>query len=75
MGEGRAGEAQRIFRAVAFPMAEAVKKSPANAGDTGGSGLIPWCKNGNPLQCSCLGNLTDKEAWPATVHGVAKSRT
>ena len=27
---------------------------------------------GNPLQYSCLENPTD---WPATVHGVAKSRT
>ena len=28
--------------------------------------------NGNPLQDSCLGNLMDREAWWATVHGVAK---
>ena len=25
--------------------------------------------NGNPLQYSCLENLTDREAWWATVHG------
>ena len=31
--------------------------------------------NGNPLQCSCLGNPMDGEAWQATVHGVVKSRT
>ena len=31
--------------------------------------------NGNPLQCSCLENPMDKEAWWATVHGVTKSRT
>ena len=31
--------------------------------------------NGNPLQCSCLGNPTDREAWWATVHGAPKSRT
>ena len=30
--------------------------------------------NGNPLQYSCLGNPTDREAWQATVHGLAKSR-
>ena len=29
--------------------------------------------NVNPLQYSCLGNLMDRGAWQATVHGVAKS--
>ena len=28
---------------------------------------------GNPLQCSCLENPMDREAWRATVHRVAKS--
>ena len=28
--------------------------------------------NGNPFQYSCLGNPMDREAWQATVHGVAK---
>ena len=31
--------------------------------------------NGNPLQCSCLENPMDGEAWWAAVHGVARSRT
>ena len=31
--------------------------------------------NGNPLQYSCLENLTDRGAWQATVHAVAKSQT
>ena len=31
--------------------------------------------NGNPLQYFCLGNLMDRGAWWATVHGVAKSQT
>ena len=31
--------------------------------------------NSNPLQFSCLENPMDREAWWATVHGVAKSRT
>ena len=31
--------------------------------------------NGNPLQCSCLKNPRNREAWWATVHGVAKSQT
>ena len=49
---------------------------PANAGDTGDSGLLPGLTrspregNGNPLQYSYLG--MDREAWCATVHEVAK---
>ena len=31
--------------------------------------------NGNPVQYSCLKNPIYIEAWRATVHGVAKSRT
>ena len=31
--------------------------------------------NGNPLQYSFLENSMDREAWWATAHGVAKSRT
>ena len=30
--------------------------------------------NGNPLQCSCLENPKDREAWWADVYGVAQSR-
>ena len=53
-----------------------VKHPSANAGDTGGAGLIsgsgrsPGEGSGAPLQYSCLGNRTDKGAWQATVHGV-----
>ena len=31
--------------------------------------------NRNPLQCSCLENPKDGEAWWAAVYGVAQSRT
>ena len=31
--------------------------------------------NGNPLQCSCLENPRDAEAWWAAVYGVTQSRT
>ena len=54
------------------------KQSASNAGDSGfipGSGRSPGEGNGNPLQYSCLENATDKGAWQATVHGVAKSGT
>ena len=60
-----------------------VKNPPANAGDARDSrdvGSIPGLErspgegNGNPFQYSCLENPTDREAWQATVHGVAKSQ-
>ena len=53
-----------------------VKNPPANAGDVGsipGLGRSPGEGNGNPLQYSCLGNLMDRAAWWATVHGVTES--
>ena len=53
----------------------AVNNPPANAEDAGsilGLGRSPGKENGNPLQYSCLGNPMDREAWWATVHGVAK---
>ena len=31
--------------------------------------------NGNPLQCSCLENPTDRGAWWAAVYGVTQSQT
>ena len=31
--------------------------------------------NGNPLQCSCLENPRDGEAWRAAIYGVARSQT
>ena len=61
-----------------FPGGSEVKASARNAGDLGsipGSGRSPGEGNGNPLQYSCLENPMDREAWWATVHGVAKSRT
>ena len=51
------------------------KEFTCSAGEAGsilGSGRPPGRGNGNPLQYSCLGNPMDKEAWRATVHGVAK---
>ena len=54
------------------------KESACNAGDPGSisiSGRFPGDGNSNPLQYSCLGNLMDRGAWWATVHGVPKSQT
>ena len=56
-------------------VAKTVKKSPANAGDTGlmpGLGTSSGEGIGNPLQYSCLENPMDRGAWWATVYGVAK---
>ena len=61
-----------------FPGGTVVKNLHANAGDAGtipGSGKSHGVGNGNPLQYSCLDNPTDREAWWATVHEVAKSST
>ena len=57
-----------------------VKNPPANGGDIRDVGSIPRLGrspgggHGNPLRYSCLENPMSREAWWATVHGVAKSR-
>ena len=54
-----------------------VKTSPASAGDVGlipELGRSPGEGNGNPLQCSCLGNPMDRGVWWAIVYEVAKSQ-
>ena len=57
-----------------------VKNPPGSEGETGDVGLIsgsrrfPGVGNGNPFQYSHLENSTDREAWWATVLGVAKSQ-
>ena len=57
------------------------KEVAHNAGATGDAGSIPGSVrspgggHSNPLQYSCLENPIDREAWWATVHRVAKSRT
>ena len=47
--------------------------SAGNEGSIPGWGRSPGNGNGSPLQYSFLGNPMDREAWRATVHGVAKS--
>ena len=64
-----------------FPHGSVVKNPPANAGDSGDSGLIPGSGrspgggNGNPVQYSYLGNPVDRGGWQPTVLRVAKSWT
>ena len=58
-----------------------VKNPLASAGGAKDTGSIPELGkspgegHGNLLQYSCLENPRDREAWRATVHGVAKSWT
>ena len=58
-----------------------IKSLSANARDSRVVGLIPGLGrspgegNGNPLQCSSLGNPMDRRDWNVTVNGVAKSQT
>ena len=66
-------EGQRIVRSL--PGSSVVKNLPASAGDMGSipaSGRGHGEGNGNPFQYSCLGNLMDRRAWWATVHGITK---
>ena len=59
-------------------VAQMVEESAFNAGDQGlipGSGRSPGGGNGKPLQYSCLENSMNREAWWATVQGVAKCQT
>ena len=61
-----------------FPGGSVVENPPAMQDM---AGLIPgWERspgegNDNPLQYPCLGNPMEREAWQATIYGVAKSRT
>ena len=57
-----------------FPGGSGVK-NPVSAGDVNlipESGRSPEEGNGYPLQYCCLGNLMDRGAWWAAVHGVAE---
>ena len=60
-----------------FPHSSVGKESACTAGDPvsiPGLGKSPGEGNGNLLQYSCLENPTDRGAWQATVHGVARVR-
>ena len=58
-----------------------VKNLSANAEDARDTGSIPRSGrspgegSGDPLQCYCLENSTDRGAWQAAIHGVAESDT
>ena len=52
-----------------FPVGSDDKESACSAGDVSS---ISGEGNGNSFQYSCLGNLMDRGAGQAVVHGVAK---
>ena len=64
-----------------LPRWRRVSNLPANAGEAGDPGSIPGSGRSagegsdNPLQYSRLENSTDRGAWRARVHGVAKCWT
>ena len=61
-----------MLRNKGFPGGSDGKKSTCNAGDPGvipGSGRSPGEGNGNPLQCSCLGNPMFRGAWQVSTGG------
>ena len=65
----------QYWETLGFPGGVVVKNPPAKAGDVGsisGSRGFPGGGHGNPHQYSCLENSTDKGAWRATIHGVAR---
>ena len=61
-----------------FPGGSVVKNLPADQkirrrrGFNPWAGKLPWRRNGNTLQYSCLENPMDKAAWWAIVHGIPK---
>ena len=60
-----------------FPGGAVIRNMPANEADSGSTpelGRFPGGGDGKSLQYSCLENPMDKEAWWATVCGVAKSQ-
>ena len=58
-----------------------IKNPPANSRDAENVGSVPELRRcpgegkGNLFQYSCLGNLMDRGARQAIIHGVAKSQT
>ena len=74
---GKTGIMKHKFK-LYFPCSSNSEENACNSGDQSpisGSGRSSGEGNGNPFQYSCRENLIDREAWRATVHGVAKSWT
>ena len=57
-----------------LPAMQEITCNTGNQGSIPRLGRFPGEENGNPLQYSCLKNPTDRGAWWATVHAVARVR-
>ena len=71
-------ETSNVGCAGRLPCGSDGEESDCDAGNLGsipGLGRSPGGELGSPLQCPCLENPTDRGAWRATVHGVAKCQT
>ena len=56
-----------LFIPLGFPGGSMVKNLPANVGNMGSlPGKIPWRRQWQPLQYSCLGNPLNRRAWWTT---------
>ena len=69
---------RHIYSGMGFPGGSHSERPTCNAGDmcsVPGLGRSPGERNGNPLQCSRLGDFIHRGAWQATVHGVTKNQT
>ena len=74
----KSGHSGHDLLGLGSPAGSVVKNLPVSAKDVNlilRLGRSPGGGNGNPFQCSCLGNPKDKGAWQATVRGVAKTQT
>ena len=60
-----------------FLVAQMVKNPPTmqETGVQSHGGKMPWRREWQTIQCSCLENSMNRGTWRATVHGVTKSRT
>ena len=67
--------ASQVTLVVKNPLANSLPIDIRDSGSIPVSGKSPWRRAWQPTQCSCLENPMDREAWWATVHGVAKSWT
>ena len=69
---------QALVKQKGFPSGLYIRECACNSAEPAlipGSGRSPGGGSGNPLLYSRLENSIDREAWPATAHGVTKSRT
>ena len=64
---------REFYRQTKASLVTQLVKNPPAMQENPWVGKIPWRRKWqNTLQYSCLGNLMDRGAWQATVHGVSR---